>query len=54
MVYCYFLPETRGVSVGQMDVLFGAVDVQTRAKDIDQELESKVTVEYYDSISKNV
>ena len=45
-MYSYFLPETRHLSVEQMDVLFGAVDEQTRADHINNELEGKEIVEH--------
>lgn len=38
---CYFLPETKGNSIEQLDVIFGAVDQQTRRNDIKSALNSE-------------
>lgn len=45
-IYSYFLPETRHLSVEQMDVLFGAVDEHTRTSHINQELDVKGIAEH--------
>ncbi|KAK6380280.1 hypothetical protein LTS17_005469 [Exophiala oligosperma] len=53
-ILCYFLPETRHLSVEEMDVLFGAVDGQTRANDIDNELHLKGAMELHETADKTV
>jgi hypothetical protein len=36
------LPETKGLSLEQMDVLFGVVDENTRQQDIEKNLHAKL------------
>lgn len=33
--YAFFLPETRGLSLEEMDVIFGAVTAEQRARDLE-------------------
>lgn len=34
-IFCFFLPETKDISLEQMDVLFGVIDEDTRRHDIE-------------------
>lgn len=41
-VFAWMLPETKGLSLEQMDVLFGVVDESTRQHDIEKNLHAKM------------
>lgn len=52
-----FVPETKQLTLEQIDVIFGAVDAETRAKDIEKAIEvekSKAGVDYEEGDEKVV
>lgn len=52
-----FVPETKQLTLEQIDVIFGVVDAETRAKDIEKAIEvekSKAGVDYEEGDEKVV
>lgn len=52
-----FVPETKQLTLEQIDVIFGIVDAETRAKDIEKAIEvekSKAGVDYEEGDEKVV
>jgi len=52
-----FVPETKQLTLEEIDVIFGAVDAETRAKDIEKAIEvekSKAGVDYDEGDEKVV